>query len=67
MQRRLHDPRRANAAVAGRNSVSVPAGLYTLNPALGALALNGDTLTGAGARATIIDGAQQTRESSRPR
>ena len=52
---------RSGADVAGTHRVSVLAGHYTLNPALGALALNGDTLTGAGARATIIDGAQQTR------
>jgi CSLREA domain-containing protein len=38
------------------DSVSVPAGLYILNPQLGALALLGDKLNGAGARSTILAG-----------
>jgi CSLREA domain-containing protein len=50
-----------NAAAPGTDSVSVPAGTYTLDPALGPLVLDGDTLNGAGARATFLDGGLQTR------
>jgi hypothetical protein len=38
------------------DSVTLSAGLYQLNPALGPLILIGDKLNGAGARSTIIDG-----------
>jgi hypothetical protein len=44
------------------DSVSVPAGTYVL--ALGELSLDGDTINGAGARSTIIDGANEDRVMS---
>ena len=42
------------------DSVSVPAGTYVLS-SIGELTLDGDTLTGAGARSTIIDGNDTDR------
>ena len=53
--------RDALAVATSADSVTLPAGLYQLNPSLGPLILTGDKLNGAGARSTIIDGAQGTR------
>jgi CSLREA domain-containing protein len=51
--------REAVLAAGGADSISVPAGTYVLT--LGELPLTGDTLNGAGARSTIIDGANSSR------
>jgi hypothetical protein len=43
------------------DSVTLPAGAYQLNAALGPLVLDSDTLSGAGARSTVITGGGGTR------
>lgn len=54
--------REAVGAAGGTDSISVPAGTYVLTQ--GELELTGDTLNGAGARTTIIDGGNTTRVMS---
>jgi uncharacterized repeat protein (TIGR01451 family) len=54
----------ANAAAPGTNTITLPAGTYTLTPASGEIRItNGDRLTvnGAGAGLTIIDGNTTSR------
>jgi hypothetical protein len=53
--------RDALAVATSADAVTLPAGLYQLNPNLGPLLLVGDKLNGVGARTTIIDGGLQTR------
>jgi CSLREA domain-containing protein len=45
----------------GTNTINLPKGHYTLSAALGELVLVNDHIVGAGARAAIIDGANETR------
>src|SRR4051812_41497342 len=53
--------RDALGVATGADSVTLPAGVYELDPALGPLLLVADKLNGAGARTTIIDGVNGTR------
>jgi CSLREA domain-containing protein len=53
--------RDAVMAAGAADSITLPAGNYQLLQALGELDLSGDTINGAGARTTSIDGAGVTR------
>jgi CSLREA domain-containing protein len=53
--------REALTIATGADSVTLPAGIYNLDPQLNELDLTGAQLNGAGARTTIIDGGNATR------